>query len=371
MKTIRLYSILALAATMVSSCTDDSLNMLTVVNEDGSCTREFSVRMDSAGLVGKESTKYSNIIEDAEWIKTWAIMGEEERHTYPMTANQYDSIQAILNDKGECMNVRDTVVVYATRTFADAEEMDKASNEVFGGTGITSEIELDRSFKWFYTDYTFTETFRKIPDLELVPMTDYLTEDEISYECTGFPNLVNGLDCNEAKKLLDDLENRSSKWTDANTFKDVFDVIYNNYDRIGNAPVTKEEFRKLEDSLWESMQNRDFTFEAETCYSEFFGTDAYSSIFNDEELPFKTRKIMNLASISIPYRLVMPGSITDSGNSFLEDNTAIFKVSGTYLIHSDYTISATSRRANIWAYIITGFILFLAIGSFIIKGKRQ
>lgn len=362
MKNIKLYSILALALAMFSSCVDKSMRMLTVVNEDGSCTREYSFRLDSVGSVDK-----AKVMENPKWVKTWSVIGEEQRHSYPITTAQHDSIQAIINAKGICKNVNDTVVVYATRTFTNAEEMSKDFNEVFKKTGIIAESKVDKTFKWFYTDYTFTETFKKIPDMEIVPITKYLTEDEVSYLFTGLPNLLNGLDGNEAKERLDDMEKRGSKWYDAYIFEDVTETIYSNYDHIKNAPVSKEEFKELKDSLWEYVKDKGFAAEANKYLKEFFHSDAYTTYIDEDS--FKTNKLFDLANISIPYRVVMPGKIIDNGNSFLEENVARFKVSGHYLIHNDYTATVTSRKTNIWAFIVTGIVLLLAIGSFIIKRK--
>lgn len=369
MKTIKLYSILALALAMFCSCVDKSTRMLTVVNEDGSCTREYSISLDSVGLVDKAKSDYAAIMESPKWVKTWSVIGEEQRHTYPMTTAQYDSIQAMMNAKGSFKNVRDTVMVYAVRTFDNAEEMSKDFNEAFKETGIKAESKVEKTFKWFYTDYTFTETFKKVPDIELVPMTDYLTEDEISYLFTGFPSLLNGLDGEEANKVLEDIEKRCGKYYDANTFKDFTETIYNNYDKIKDAPVSKEEFKQLEDSLWQYVKDKDLASDINKLLKEFFRSDAYNAYIDGNGDAFKTNKLSNLAFINIPYRLMMPGTIIDNGNSFMEENIARFKVSGFYLIHNDYTASVTSRKTNIWAFIVTGIVLLLAIGSFIIKRK--
>jgi hypothetical protein len=37
---------------------------------------------------------------------------------------------------------------------------------------------------------------------------------------------------------------------------------------------------------------------------------------------------------------------------------------------SDYTIEAQSRKTNIWAFIVTGLLVILAIGIFLWKGNK-
>jgi hypothetical protein len=41
------------------------------------------------------------------------------------------------------------------------------------------------------------------------------------------------------------------------------------------------------------------------------------------------------------------------------------------MIYNDYVIEAESRKANLWAFIVSGLILALAIGSFWYKPKRK
>jgi len=42
-------------------------------------------------------------------------------------------------------------------------------------------------------------------------------------------------------------------------------------------------------------------------------------------------------------------------------------LSGERLIPADFTITATSRQTNIWAYVVTAIVILLAIGSWVWK----
>ncbi|MBO7597282.1 MAG: hypothetical protein J6T70_09590, partial [Bacteroidales bacterium] len=61
----------------------------------------------------------------------------------------------------------------------------------------------------------------------------------------------------------------------------------------------------------------------------------------------------------------MPGEVTDSGNGYLSDGVITYILSGERLIPADYTITATSRQTNIWAYVVTIIVIILAIGSWV------
>ena len=67
----------------------------------------------------------------------------------------------------------------------------------------------------------------------------------------------------------------------------------------------------------------------------------------------------------------MPGTVIDAGNGTLQPDGAVFyPFTGERLIPQDYTITATSRKVNVWAWIVSGLIILLAIGSFMF-GKRK
>ena len=67
------------------------------------------------------------------------------------------------------------------------------------------------------------------------------------------------------------------------------------------------------------------------------------------------------------YTLGMPGSIIDPGRGAVENGAVVYKFDGACLITGDYAFTATSRAANVWAFLLSGLILVVAVGSFFIK----
>ena len=109
----------------------------------------------------------------------------------------------------------------------------------------------------------------------------------------------------------------------------------------------------------------------------FFHSDAYNSFFDDETtlgkgLTDELSKQLNIFWFNVPYTLTMPGTVTDAGNGALQaDGSILYPFKGERLIPKDYTITATSRVTHIGAYILTLFIILIALGSMLYRKKRE
>ena len=78
-----------------------------------------------------------------------------------------------------------------------------------------------------------------------------------------------------------------------------------------------------------------------------------------------------LLSFGYPYDLVMPGSVTDAGMGEYDGRVIHYQLGGERLIPGAYTISATSRAANVWAFIVTLLVIVLAVGNWFYQRKRK
>ena len=65
----------------------------------------------------------------------------------------------------------------------------------------------------------------------------------------------------------------------------------------------------------------------------------------------------------------MPGRVTDAGRGTLKDGKIEYRFEGGFLIPGDYTITATSRAANVWAFILSGAVIFFAVLSLLYRRR--
>jgi len=67
----------------------------------------------------------------------------------------------------------------------------------------------------------------------------------------------------------------------------------------------------------------------------------------------------------------LPGDIIQANNAVVDGETLTWKLTPQRLIPDDYILEAQSRKANIWAFILTGLIVIIALGSFIWKPWKR
>ncbi|MDR0547587.1 MAG: hypothetical protein LBG77_08455 [Dysgonamonadaceae bacterium] len=60
------------------------------------------------------------------------------------------------------------------------------------------------------------------------------------------------------------------------------------------------------------------------------------------------------------YRLLMPG----------QTDTLTWRLSAERMLCGEYCIEAHSRKTNIWAFVVSGIVLVLALGAWFYKGKK-
>ena len=324
------YCILAaIAALMVTSC-DKNVTMVTEINRDGTCARQVSTGDDC-------------LLDDESWEE---VVPQD-------TADQKK--------------------ITLRRSFSSVEEM--AANPILKASGkpIRSDASLDKKFKWFYTDYTFTETFLSWADQFDEPLTKYMTAQEAGFMWTGNPNLVEGMTGIDMVDYLDALQEGIEHWEYRIVTGCQLKTIANHYKDIANPPVSQKEFISLKDSIME--------FGYENCYDEFedvkgllkdfFKSDAFSSFFKDYEevLNSDLQNTIELASIKTSYMLKMPGRVTDPGHGTLVDGTIQYRFEGGFLVPGDHTITASSRVTNVWAFILSAAVILLALLSLFYRKK--
>ena len=188
---------------------------------------------------------------------------------------------------------------------------------------------LEKHFKWFYTDYTYTETFSMTVFDQIFPVSPdrFVSADTVSYWFTGQPDLAENMSGAEQKEMLDGIESKISKWLNANIFSKIYTHIATEYyDNIENPPVGKEQFLANQDAIimLPAVSNMDLvqfstTEKVDKILKDYYHTDAFSSLFkeenvrNDMSADQTSKSYQYLLAMKHQYNLVMPGRVIDSG----------------------------------------------------------
>lgn len=364
MKTSSHFGIVIAATMLLTSCYQPDVVMHTIIEGNG-----------HSNFISHNfrEIRYSNVMSQAMRDSLWGKGKTEWSQPMPECLN----IDAFCSSETK-IGEGDTVTTTFWCPFETVEEMCERTPLRLNGVRLRSNAKLDKRFRWFYTEYTFTETFYCVGDTFKLPATDYADKAEISYWFTGRPNLVEGMSGAEASQKLGEMEPKITKWLNDNFFKTGFDFIVAHYDSIANPPVSREQFVELRDSLANYLLSQEddiLIVNADDALRDFFHSNAYAMFFDDETpcgkaLNKEFTNSLNIFWFNVPYTLTMPGKVISTGNGTLQaDGTIFYPFTGERLIPQDYTITATSRVTHIWAYILTLLIILLAIGSYIYRKR--
>ena len=356
---------------LMASCNNKDARMLTVINEDGTCSREYSFHTNEKELTIPQEEDFDSLI-DKHWERTWSMIGSDSlRHPVPITKAQLDSLQELNPDK----ELSDSLMVHVKKQFATVQDM---SDNLLMAEGFKANSKLEKSFKWFYTDYTFTETFvYDGPAIFPIPISRFLSADSASYWFTGQPNLTRNYSGAEQKEMLDKIEAKINQWLNANWFAEICKTIADHYDMVKNPPVCKETFVSQCNEL---AMHPDVLNDTDDKVDNFkkvldnhFHSDAYYELLNSDTLDSSREEYGSFLSFDTNYDLVMPGKVMDAGMGEYDGHVIHYRVSGGRTIPNDYkySISATSRVTNIWAFVVTFLVIALAIGSFFIRRRSH
>ena len=341
-----------LLLTALTACESGHIDMNTIIRSDGTCRREICFKADSAALADGSIQDTSNVL-------------------------------GLLNDKGWTCEVQDTFRVKAYRDFSSPDEMAEAMPLQVAGRQVRSKAKLEKQFRWFYTDYVFTETFESIAPTFVIPLTNYMEKDMADYWLTGTPNVMKGYSGLEMKDYLDSMEDAYLHFVNANILNDLMDVLAEHYDNIPKAPVSKEEFLASKSELIENadkMSTDVLNYEPEKLLAETFKTEAYNVALKEDSViseAWEQRQnvYVSLLMLDVDYQLTMPGGIIEvlkCGDGVFRDGELHYRLNGMRLLAPNYTIRATSSGKNSWALYLSLLIVLLAVGSvicFLFKGR--
>lgn len=376
-------SLLLIFLLFIASCTDKKCRMSTIVNKDGSCERTFEVQLDSAQLVsGKIDTIHNLVRNGTGWHLSWAIKGQNATHPLPMSRHTYDSISSHIGRRAS-----DTIVVLISGQWFSTKEMGQHTCFNLDSTNtIKPNTELSSSFRWFYTYYSYRETYHKQNLSFKVPLEKFMTKDEIGFWFTGTPNLTKGLNGIEQDDIMSNIKEKYSKWLTTNYFETIYLLIADNYSLVHNAPVSKKGFVNLHDAILRrfTTEKGDIFEENNTkrVFRDFFHSNAFCVILDNDSLKKTAYKTLSdyitLTQFSVDYELSMPGVITDPGIGIICNSPArkdkqviTYRLTGDRLIPGNYSITAQSKVTNIWAFAITTVFIFTVIYIYLRKRHKH
>ena len=336
--------------------------MTSRVERDGSMYREIYAQGDSAFIAGDKTHNPFLFQPNANWqlvnldstIK-FNFWGEEEK----------------LNVKA-CQKLSGVDGEYFT--------VDKGK-EHLSAMAIPME-RVKKSFRWFYTYYIYTATYKELQDKGPVPLDNYLNKEEQMIWLHGNDDAFRGMNGIEMNDKLDKLEAKFGEWYNRNVYEINWEVT-RHFTSLQGDTACLQCLEELKDSVYKkhSSEKGDSMGDADieevcgmfdkACSTKYF-SDLYKT--NKEMMDALCEEKINIAEVfyhAIQFELTLPGRLLTSNAKVLKDNVVIWKIDGFRLLAGDYILTAESRVINYWAFGITLFMMLFVLGIFIKLYRRR
>jgi hypothetical protein len=312
----------------------------TKFDRDGSCFREIYAKGDSAFLSGNLSHNPYMFNLDSDWhITTLDIAEKQQKY-----------------------NVKISKTVGAVEEFSTGLQFDKDIRPLAAPTET-----FQKSFKWFYTYYTFKTVYPCISEKIPVAIDEYMTENEQKLWFQGDFSAYLGMTGLELKDKMDNIENQFMSWYYRNVYEVYFNVVYNfeklseNSPYLTLLPAAKDTvFRILEPEmdLFDDIEHINHTLDI------YFKTTHFSDSYkvNEQQFDRMCEKYLleDLFSKEIEYQLIVPGKLINANTFSVYRDTLTWKITALRLIPGDCELTATSRTVNIWAFAVVFFLIVLS-----------
>lgn len=379
MKTI-IKSLIYCFILIFASC-EHSNNMLTVINTDGSCYREYSAYVSTDFLKGdsaKKSTPFIVDIDSSYNIK-WKYKNSDWQTKFPVSQSEIDSIILTKNKNTNIHESTDFEAI-ATKKYTSVEEMARnfSLSKSHEWNDLKVKYKFEKKFRWFYTFYKYQEIYPKIETDFTVPISKYLTKDEELFWFTGKPEILKGMNGVEIREYVGKIEDLYNRWFSQNIWNNEYKVLLENYSMISKPPVTIDRLKELRDTIFlkEASDNQDFKMQL--ILNKYFKTKVFSELWDKQNSPlgefennFLDQKFVKYFAQNINYKLLLPGKNIQANTDIMQGDTLIWNLTAYRMFPQDYTIEAESRKANIWAFVLSFLLIILAVGSFFYKPKQK
>ena len=249
-----------------------------------------------------------------------------------------------------------------TKKFANAEELNAFFFDPNDSIRIRSQAQLQKKFRWFYTSYSYEETFKHLNPFSMLPMSEYLTDEEYQLYL--------------ADKDSNDIDKKLEEWQARSFFEEFYQALYQSM----SDEQTLKKMDAQKEMLYESIKEWNFDSEEFAAYfltnaEKVIGTSTVRQAAKGLEKPDqKFRKYFRLLEKSITegYDVIvqMPGSIIETTAAEVDRNAADWKIDIDQFNFRDYTVKAESRRLNLLPTILSGLFIVFGLTGLIFANRQ-
>jgi hypothetical protein len=348
MKKINLRLVVSLILVVIVSCDEPDTVVTNIVHPDGSVTRKIVMR--------NTKNKFEKTDLQVPFDNTWAVT---------------DSLE--ISAKGDT-----TWIKRAEKLFKNVEEINVTYHNDSSINGkIPRYATLNKKFRWFNTEYRFSEIVDK-QILSGYPVSDFLNDEELTYfyspDYIKF-NKENGVDSIKYKMRADSIYIKTEKWA----IKNIASMWIEEFSKLAGSKagpeLSKESLKSREDdivavieedkeifdSLWTAgILLKKFIGEADVMKFKTEADSAFSVVLENFFVDFRNYSI----------RIVIPGKLIATNGYIDSTKNLLWPVKSDFFMTDRYEMWAKSKTTNVWAWVVSCIFLVFVVTGVIVKRKK-
>jgi len=337
--------VIAFVLIMIVSCDEPETIVTNYVHSDGSITRKIEMRNS------KNNFKKSDI--QVPFDNTWTVK---------------DSLE--ISRKGDTTWIKKAEKLYKNVAEINLDyKSDSGANK-----GIPRQAGFKKSFKWFNTEFRFSERIDRKFSFGY-PIKDFLNGEELLYFYSP-ENLKHGKesgpDSLKYKALSKSVKEKTDNWTYKNIVSEWIGVFSKlTAGKAGNDMKTESlkarenEIIKIAtdnqekfDSLWSNgYLLKKFIGESNALKYKTEADSAFKIVTDNLMIDFKSYSV----------RIVMPGKLLGTNGFIDSSQVLLWPVESDYFLSEPYEMWAESKVTNTWAWIVSGLFLAFVITGVIVR----
>jgi hypothetical protein len=326
------------------SCNEPRTVVTNIIHPDGSITRRIEMKSSE----NKFNTSDLQVPFDSTWI---------------------------VKDSIEISNNGDTTwVKRAEKLFKNVAEINVSYRSDSGANKeIKRTAEFNKRFRWFNTEYRFTESIDRVMSYGY-PVSDFLNSEELNFFYS--PEIVvdawkKSADSLKFNILEDTINHKTEQWLMNSVVSEWIGDFCRLAEGQAGADLTKEKLKSRESELVRIVQKYDQKFdslwEKGIILNEMIG-EANAIRYRkeaDSAINLATSKLF-ISFKDYSVKMVMPGKLIGTNGFIDSSQVLLWPVKSDFFLMEPYQMWAESKTSNLWAWIITGvFLLFVATGLLI------
>lgn len=236
-----------------------------------------------------------------------------------------------------------------------------------GEVNVAGMETVEKRFRWFYTFYDYRAVFDGLRDRLPLSFEGYFTEEqlELFFRGSAPPGDWNGI---EMYILLDSITRNFAEWYSDATYFVMCDVFgpFCTHGQVEVLNASKNRFMEgLEHEAMFAMRPDEFEDRLAAIAPEAGFGKVYEDNSREIDAAYEREtEIIDRFEHSFMFSVDMPGRyVAGNAESFIDDAPA-WKVDAYRLMYGDLILEATSRKANLWAFILTFAVIALLLQIF-------